>query len=66
VKSIEHHLIAYAKKVLGGLGAEAGMDRQRMREHLHACIDRWRAAYGDQVADLVYTEIKGAWKAQST
>jgi hypothetical protein len=61
VRVQSRHLIAYADKTLRDFQRDAGMSRHRLREYLRACVERWRAAYGDAVADAVTAHIKTQW-----
>jgi hypothetical protein len=63
-RPIEHYLIGYAEHVMGNLGRDAGMDRKRVRDYLHSCIERWREAYGDTVANATETAIRHRWGKQ--
>lgn len=61
--TVIRYLVAYAERIIGQLGDAAGMDRPRKREYLHACLARWKAAYGSAVAEAVEAAIRVKWRA---
>ncbi len=57
------HLVSYAEAILGNLGRDAGMDKRRKREYLHACLEKWEAAYGRPIREAVEAAIRAKWRA---